>query len=66
MEMMKLLLDKIIELEVTQIVGAEKGKHTAERNTYFNGSRPRQFDTRLGTIDLEIPKVRKGGFVPFL
>lgn len=65
MEMMKLLLDKIIELEVTQIVGAEKGKHTAERNTYFSGSRPRQFDTRLGTIDLEIPKVRKGGFVPF-
>jgi putative transposase len=65
LEMMKLLLDKIIEIEVSQIVGANKGEHSKERKTHLSGTRPRQFDTRLGTIDLKIPKVRNGGYVPF-
>jgi len=65
LEMMKWVLEKMIEIEVTHKVGAEKGKHSPERNTYFSGTRPRQFDTRLGTVNLQIPKVRSGGYVPF-
>ena len=65
LEMMKWVIEKMIEIEVTHKVGAEKGKHSTERNTYFSGTRPRQFDTRLGTVNLQIPKVRSGGYVPF-
>ena len=62
---MKLLLDKIIEIEVSQIVGATKGEHSKERKTHLSGTRPRQFDTCLGAIDLKIPKVLNGGYVHF-
>ncbi len=46
-------------------MGADKGKHSKERRTYFSGARVRRMDTRLGTIYLYIPKLRKGGYVPF-
>ncbi len=53
----------VIEAEAK--VGAEKGKHSKERRTYFSGVRVRRMDTRLGTIYLYIPKLRKGGYVTF-
>jgi putative transposase len=46
-------------------VGAAKGKHAKDRATYFSGARVRRVDTRLGTVYLLVPKVRKGGYVPF-
>lgn len=51
-------------IEAEAKVGAEKGKHSAERKTYFSGAGVRRMDTRLGTIYLYIPKLRKGGYVP--
>lgn len=45
--------------------GAEKGKHAKDRKTHFSGARVRRMDTRLGTPYLNIPKHRKGGYVPF-
>ncbi|MFA5571233.1 MAG: IS256 family transposase [Sphaerochaetaceae bacterium] len=61
---MHLLLQMIMEYEVANKVGAQKGEHTTERSTYLSGTRPRRFDTRLGTINLEVPKLRRGGYVP--
>ena len=63
--MMKWLLNKMMEIEAEQKVGAAKGRHCKERRTYFSGYRARRFDTRLGTVYLMIPKLRKGGYVPF-
>ena len=61
MEMMKYLLGRVMELEISQRTGSEKGEHNPERTGYRSGTRNRRLDTRLGTIDLEIPKLRKGG-----
>ena len=36
----------------------------AERTTYRNGHRERRWDTRLGTLKLQVPKLREGGYVP--
>jgi len=52
-------------IEAENKVGAEKGKHSKDRKTHFSGVRVRLMDTRLGTIYLYIPKLRKGGYVPF-
>jgi putative transposase len=52
-------------IEAEAKVGAEKGKHSKVRTTHFTGKRVRRMDTRLGTIYLYVPKVRKGGYIPF-
>jgi len=59
------ITEKFMEIEVANKVGAEKGKHSGERITYLSGTRVRRFDTRMGTMYLTIPKLRKGGYVPF-
>jgi len=56
---------QMMQIEAEAKVGARKGKHSKERRTYFSGTRVRRMDTRLGTIYLFIPKLRKGGYVPF-
>ena len=61
---MHLLLQMIMDYEVANKVGAQKGEHSTDRSTYLSGTRKRRFDSRLGTINLEIPKLRKGGYVP--
>jgi transposase-like protein len=63
--MLQWMTEKIMQMEAEQKVGATKGTHTAERTTYFSGNRVRRFDTRLGTIYLVVPKLRKGGYIPF-
>ena len=64
-EMMKFLLKQLMESEVSKKVNSEKGVHDDERTGYRSGYRERRFDTRLGTIDLAVPKIRNGGYVPF-
>ena len=63
--MLQWMTEKIMQMEAEQKVGATKGTHTTERTTYFSGNRVRRFDTRLGTIYLVVPKLRKGGYIPF-
>ena len=46
--------------DLEALVGAERHERTDERIGYRNGTRTRTWDTRLGTIDLAIPKVRPG------
>src|SRR5690242_21899002 len=53
-----------MELEVAQRTGAEKGARDPGRQTRRNGYRDRAWDTRLGTVDLRIPKLRQGSYFP--
>src|SRR6186713_3738213 len=53
-----------MELEVESLTGAPHGKRTPERMNQRNGYRDRAWETRGGTIDLRIPKLRKGSYFP--
>jgi putative transposase len=63
--MLEWVAQMMMLIEAESKVGAEKGKHTKDRKTYFSGARVRRMDTRLGTLYLYIPKLRKGGYIPF-
>ena len=58
------LLDQVMAVEVSRLVGADAHERSAERTTHRNGYRERRFDTRVGTVDLAIPKLRKGTYFP--
>jgi transposase-like protein len=62
--MAEVMMDYLMEAEVTAKIGAEACERTADRTTYRNGFRDRRWDTRLGTLQLQVPKVREGGYVP--
>jgi putative transposase len=64
-EGVRLLAQLIMEGEVTEQIGAGKYQRTPERKTHRNGYRePREWDTRVGTIGLAIPKLREGSYFP--
>jgi putative transposase len=65
-EGIRVLAQALMELEVSQKIGAERHARSAERVTYRNGYRQRSWDTRVGTIDLQIPKLRQGSYFPSL
>ncbi|MCX5513001.1 IS256 family transposase [Kaistia algarum] len=56
--------ERLMELEVETRTGAAKGARSAERIAQRNGYRERAWDTRLGRIDLAIPKLRTGSYFP--
>lgn len=56
----------LMELEVSQHVGAGRHERTPERKGQRNGYRERAWDTRVGTLDLQIPRVRDGSYFPSL
>jgi putative transposase len=62
--MAELVAGFLMEAEVTAKVGAEPHERSTERTTHRNGYRERRWDTRLGTLSLNVPKVREGGYVP--
>ena len=62
--MLQWMTEKIMQLEAEQKVGAQKGEHSTDRATHFSGNRLRRFDTRMGTMYLLVPKLRKGGYIP--
>ena len=63
--MLEWLCHKMMEVEVENKPGASKGEHSPKRTGYRSGTRVRRFDTRMGTMYLLVPKVRKGGYIPF-
>ena len=48
--------------EADAVCGAGYGERSPQRSNRRNGYRPRDFDTRAGTIDMAIPKLRQGSF----
>lgn len=65
-EGVRVLSQALMELEVSQKIRAERHERSADRVTYRNGYRERTWDTRVGTIDLRIPKLRQGAYFPSL
>ncbi len=65
-EGVRVLAHALMELEVTQQLGAGRHERTEERTGQRNGYRERRWDTRVGTIDLRVPRVRDGGYIPSL
>ena len=66
-EGVRVLAEALMEAEVSTITGAAHGERAPERRlTHRNGYRERRWDTRVGTIDLAIPRVRDGSYLPSL
>jgi transposase-like protein len=63
--MLQWLTEQLMRMEAEEKAGAPKGSHSRDRTTHFSGYRVRRFDTRLGTMYLLVPKLRKGGYIPF-
>jgi putative transposase len=58
--------EALMELEVTRHIGAERHERRPERTGQRNGYREREWDTRVGTIELRVPRVRDGSYFPSL
>jgi putative transposase len=58
------LVQQLMEAEVSAQIGADRYERTDERATQRNGSRTRPWDTRLGTLELQVPKLRTGSYFP--
>ena len=65
-EGIRVLSQALMESEVAGLIGAERHERTSDRTAYRNGSRTRTWDTRVGTIELEIPKIKPGTYFPSL
>ncbi len=64
-ESVAFMVRELIEAELAARVGAEHGERAPDRRSaQRNGYRYRDWDTRVGTIELAIPKLRKGSFMP--
>jgi len=63
-EGVRVLAQALMEAEVSAQIGAEHGERTLDRVTHRNGYRLRDWDTRAGTIELAIPRVRQGSYLP--
>jgi putative transposase len=66
-EGVRVLAQAVMEAEVSELTGAAKGERAPDRRlTSRNGYRERRWDTRVGTLDLSIPRVRDGSYFPSL
>ena len=58
------VLQILMEADVEGLIGAGRHERTGERLNYRNGYRDRSLDTRLGSLQLRIPKLRQGSYFP--
>ena len=58
------VLQLIMEADVEGLIGAGRHERTDQRTTWRNGYRERALDTRLGTLNLKVPKLRHGSYFP--
>ena len=63
-EMIGFAAERLMELEVQGLTGAVHGERSAERLVQRNGYWDRDWETRAGTVELHIPKLRKGSYFP--
>lgn len=63
----RVLAQAVMEAEVSELTGVPRGeRNPAERLTHRNGYRERRWDTRVGMLDLAVPRVRDGSYLPSL
>ena len=65
-EILEHTLQALIEAEAAVVLGAQPHERTESRVGHRNGHRSRLLDTRVGRLELEIPKLRQGSFLPSL
>jgi transposase-like protein len=63
-EMIGFAAQRLMELEIGELTGASYGERSVERLAQRNGYRERSWETRAGTVELRIPKLRKGSYFP--
>ena len=63
-EMIEFVTERLMALEVEGLCGAGHGERSPDRTNLRNGFRERSWETRAGTVDLRIPKLRKGSYFP--
>ena len=63
-EMIGFTAQRLMELEVAGLTGAEHGERSLDRLNWRNGYRERDWETRAGTVELRIPKLRKSSYFP--
>jgi len=64
LDLVRKALGHIMNAEVTSLCQAEAGERSPLRENSRNGYRDREWETRLGSVNLEIPKLRKGSYFP--
>ena len=63
-EMIEVISNRLMEMEVEGLTGAAHGERSVTRVNQRNGYRERPWETRVGTVDLAIPKLREGSYFP--
>jgi putative transposase len=63
-QMLTTFINTLMSAEADAVCGAEYGARSAERSNTRNGYRAREFDTRAGTLEVAIPKLRSGSYFP--
>src|SRR3954452_12236362 len=63
-EMIATFANAMMSAQADQVCGADYGQRSAERVNQRNGYRAREWDTRVGTVELAVPKLRAGSFYP--
>lgn len=63
-EIVRWTIQELMEAEVSAQIGAGRYERSSERVTQRNGYRGRPWDTRVGTLELQIPKLRQGSYFP--
>src|ERR1051325_6184867 len=63
-EMIGFAAQRLLELESEALCGAGHGERSAERRNQHNGYRDRDWETLAGTVELRIPKLRRGSYFP--
>jgi transposase-like protein len=58
------MVELLMEAEVAAQIGAEHGERSSDRVTHRNGYRSRTWDTRVGELELAIPRLRQGSYFP--
>jgi transposase-like protein len=64
-EMIGFAAERLMDMEVTGLTGAAHGEKNPDRLVQRNGYRDRVWETRAGSVELRIPKLRKGSYFPF-
>lgn len=63
-ELLQVFVNTLLSAEADGVCGADYGQVSPDRTNRRNGYRHRDFDTRAGTVDVAVPKLRQGSYFP--